>query len=265
MIGSKDGYALITGASSGMGHDYAKLFARDGKNIVVLARSRDKLEEMKRDLEKQHGTKVVVLVKDLSDPKAPQEIFSELEQAGINIDVLVNNAGFAVYSKFSDSDWQKEAELLQVNIIALTHLTKLFLGKMLQRNSGRIMNISSIVGWAPMPWWSVYAATKAYVLSFTEAIAREVKGTGVCITCFCPTLTQTQFFKRSDSENCTAYRRRFLMMDTETAAKLGYNALARGKSCTIAGLQANLVVLFMTRLAPRSLAIRINSALSKPA
>ena len=114
MIGSKDSYALVTGASSGMGYEYAKLFAKDGKRIVVLARSRDKLEGLKKDLEKQHGTKVVVLVKDLSDPKAPQEVFSELEKAGINIDVLVNNAGFSVYGKFYDSDWQKEAEMIQV-------------------------------------------------------------------------------------------------------------------------------------------------------
>ena len=264
MIGSKDSYALVTGASSGMGYEYAKLFAKDGKNIVVLARSRDKLEGLKRDLEKQHGTKVMVLVKDLSDPKAPQEVFSELEKAGINIDVLVNNAGFAVYGKFSDSDWQKEAEMLQVNIIALTQMTKLFLKKMMQNKSGRIMNISSIGGWGPMPWWSVYAATKAYVLSFTEAIAREVKGSGVSITCFCPAVTRTLFFKRSDSEKSIAYQRGFLSMDAETAAKQGYRALAKGKTCAIAGLQSSLIIWFGTRLMPRDLAIRMNEAVSRP-
>src|SRR5512136_2255394 len=143
MIGSKESYALITGASSGMGYEYAKLFARDGKNIVVLARSRDKLEGLKQDLEKHHGTKVMVLVKDLSDPKAPQEVFSELEKAGLNIDVLVNNAGYDVYGEFQDADWQKEAEMIQVNVVALTQLTKLFLRKMLQNKSGKILNISS--------------------------------------------------------------------------------------------------------------------------
>lgn len=264
MIGSKDGYALVTGASSGMGYEYAKLFAKDGKNIVVLARSKDKLEELKRDLEKEHGTKVRVLVKDLSDPKAPQEIYSELEKEGINVDVLVNNAGFAVYGKFSDSDWQKEAEMLQVNIIALTQMTKLFLKKMMQNKSGRIMNISSIGGWGPMPWWSVYAATKAYVLSFTEAIAREVKGSGVSITCFCPAVTRTLFFKRSDSEKSRAYQRGFLSMDAETAAKQGYKALAKGKTCAIAGLQSSLIIWFGTRLMPRDLAIRMNEAVSRP-
>ena len=264
MIGSKDSYALVTGASSGMGYEYAKLFAKDGKDIVVLARSRDKLEGLKRDLEKAHGTKVMVLVKDLADPKAPQEVFSELEKAGINIDVLVNNAGFAVYGKFSDSDWQKEAEMLQVNTIALTQMTKLFLKKMMQNKSGRIMNISSIGGWGPMPWWSVYAATKAYVLSFTEAIAREVKGSGVSITCFCPAVTRTLFFKRSDSEKSIAYQHGFLSMDAETAAKQGYRALAKGKTCAIAGLQSSLIIWFGTRLMPRDLAIRMNEAVSRP-
>lgn len=265
MIGNKESYALITGASSGMGYDYARLFARDGKNIVILARSQDKLEELKTDLEKQHGNKVIVMVKDLSDPKTPQEVFSELERAGINIDVLVNNAGFSVYGNFSESDWQKENEMLQVNIVALTHLTKLFLPKMLKRNSGRILNVSSIAGWGPMPRWSVYAATKAYVLSFSEAIAREVKGTGVKVTCFCPTVTQTLFFKRSNSENCLAYKRRMLLMDSETAAKQGYRALAKGKTCVIAGLASSLMIFFMGRFVPRDVGIRMNHMLSKPA
>jgi short-subunit dehydrogenase len=265
MIGSKNSYALITGASSGMGYDYAKLFAKDGKNIVVLARSRDKLEELKADLEKQHGTKVMVLVKDLSDPKAPQEVLSELERAGISIDVLVNNAGFAVYGNFSESDWQKEAEMLQVNVIALTHLTKLFLPKMMDRNSGSILNVSSVAGWGPMPRWSVYAATKAFVLSFSEALAREVKGSGVKVTCFCPTVTQTLFFKRSNSENCLAYKRRMLLMDSETAAKQGYRALAKGKTCVIAGLTSSLMVFFLGRFAPRGVGIRMNQMLSRPA
>lgn len=265
MIGGKDSYALITGASSGFGYEYARMFARDGKNIVVLARSRDKLEGLARELEKQHGTKVVVLARDLSDPKAPQEVFSELQQAGIVVDVLVNNAGFAVCHQFAESDWQREAEMLQVNVVALTQMTKLFLGPMLRRKSGRIMNISSIVGWAPMPWWSVYAASKAYVLSFTEAVARETRGTGVHVICFCPTLTPTQFFQKSGGDTCAAYRRRFLFMDADKAARLGYRALASGKTCSIAGLQPNLVAFFMTRFLPRSAAIEINTALSRPA
>ena len=149
-------------------------------------------------------------------------------------------------------------------VIALTHLTKLFLPKMMQRKSGRIMNISSVAGWAPMPLWSVYAATKAYVLSFSEALARDVRGSGVKVTCFCPTVTQTLFFKRSNSENCTAYKRRVLLMDSETAAKQGYRALVKGKTCVIAGLASSMMVFFLGRFAPRGLGIRLSQTLSAP-
>jgi hypothetical protein len=166
MIGSKDSYALVTGASTGMGYEYAKLFAKDGKNVVVVARSGDKLEGLKKDLERAHGTKVKVLVKDLSDPKSPLEIFSELGRESVNVDVLVNNAGFAVGGKFSDSDWQKETEMLQVNIISLTQLTKLFLKGMLDKKSGKILNISSLAGFTPSSGASVYGGTKHYVLGF---------------------------------------------------------------------------------------------------
>lgn len=141
-----------------MGYQYAKLFAKDGENIVVLARSRDRLKGLKKDLEKKHGTKVLVLVKDLSNPKAPQEAFSELERASISIDVLVNNAGYYVYGLFSDTDWQKEAEMIQVNVLTLTHLTKLFLKKMLEKKSGKIVNISSMGRLIPCAWSSAYVA-----------------------------------------------------------------------------------------------------------
>ena len=264
MIGGKDSYALVTGASSGMGYEYAKLFAEDGKNIVVLARSRDKLEGLKRDLEKQHGTKVVVLVKDLADPKAPQEVFSELEKAGINIDVLVNNAGFSVYGKFYDSDWQKEAEMIQVNIIALTQLTKLFVKKMLQNKSGKILNISSGVGFTPAPWLSVYGGTKHYVLGFSNAIAHELKGTGVTVTCLCPTITKTLFFKRASMDETKAMKNSMLVMDAATAARIGYRALQKGKTTVAAGLPLSLSM-FMGRLMPRNLACSISNSILKEA
>lgn len=264
MIGGKDSYALITGASSGMGYEYAKLFAKDGKNIVVLARTRDKLEGLKRDLEKEHGTKVVVLVKDLSDPKAPQEVFSELEKAGISIDVLVNNAGYDVYGLFSDTDWQKEAEMIQVNILALTQLTKLFLKKMLERKSGKILNISSMVGLIPAPWNSVYCGTKHYVLAFSNAIAHELKGTGVSVTCFCPTMTRTLFFKRARVDETKALKNKMLVMDAATAAKLGYKALQKGKTTTAAGLTSSLLM-FLIRFMPRSLACSIMNSVVKEA
>ena len=263
MIGSKDSYALVTGASSGMGYEYAKLFAKDGKNIVVLARSQDKLEGLKRDLEKQHGTKVMVLVKDLADPKAPQEVFSGLEKEGINVDVLVNNAGFDVYGKFQDTDWKKEAEMIQVNIIALTQLTKLFVKKMLEKKSGKILNISSTVGLMPCPWSSVYSGTKHYVLGFSNAIAHELKGTGVSVTCFCPGNTKTLFFERAGAEDAKANKRRIQQMDAATAARHAYRALEKGKTTATAGLLYSLMM-FGIRLVPRNLVCSISNSVMQP-
>jgi len=263
MIGSRDSYALVTGASSGIGYELAKLFAKDGKNIVVVARSRDKLEGLKQELEKAHGIKVGVLVKDLSDPQSPQEIFSELEKQSINVDVLVNNAGFAVYGKFSDTDWQKEAEVLQVNVVALTQLTKLFLKKMLQNKSGKILNMSSGVGFVPSPWLSVYGGTKHYILGFSNAIANELKGTGVSVTCFCPSVTKTLFHKRAGAEQTKALKSRILVMDAATAARLGYRALQKGKTTAAAGLPLSLM-LFGVRFVPRNLLCSFSEAGNQP-
>ena len=263
MIGSKNSYALVTGASSGMGYEYAKLFAKDGKNIVVLARSRDRLEGLKRDLEKQHGTKVMVLVKDLADPKAPQEVFSELEKEGINIDVLVNNAGFDVYGKFQDTDWKKEAEMIQVNIIALTQLTKLFVKKMLEKKSGKILNISSMGGIMPCPWSSVYSGTKHYVLGFSNAIAHELKGSGVSVTSFCPGNTKTLFWERGGAQDAKGNKRGTLAMDAATAASHGYKALAKGKTTAAAGL-TNSLGMFGLRFLPRNMACSIMNSMLQP-
>jgi short-subunit dehydrogenase len=264
MIGSRDSYALVTGASSGIGYELAKLFAQDGKNIAVLARSRDKLEGLKQDLEKEHGTKVMVLVKDLSDPQAPQEVLSELEKAGVSVDVLVNNAGFAVYGKFADSDWQKEAEMLQVNIIALTQLTKLFLKKMLERKSGKILNISSGVGLMPAPWVSVYSGTKHFVLGFSNAIARELKGSGVSVTCFCPTVTRTLFYKRANAEGTKALKRGALVMDAAPTARLAYRALEKGKTTAVAGPVMSILAFAGVRLLPRNVLCSLSGFMLEP-
>jgi short-subunit dehydrogenase len=263
MIGKKDSYALVTGASSGIGYELAKLFAKDGKNIVVVARSQNKLEELKTDLEKAHGVKVRVLVKDLSHPKSPQEILSELEKDGINVDVLVNNAGFAVYGKFQDTDWQKEAEMLQVNIVSLTELTKLFLRKMLEKRSGRILNISSVAGIVPSPCFTAYGGTKHYVLGFSNALSHDLRGSGVSVTCFCPTNTRTLFNERANSQNARAVKSRMLEMDAATAARLAYRALAKGKTTATAGLLTSLMM-FSARFVPRNVATGMYGALTRP-
>lgn len=258
MIGSKEKYALVTGASSGIGYELAKLFAQDGKNIVVVARSKDQLEALKAEAGKRHGTNVIVLPKDLSDPKTPQEIFSELEGKNVNVDVLVNNAGLAVYGKFAATDWGKEAGMIQVNIATLTNLTKLFLKKMLENKSGKILNISSAAGLLPSPCLSVYGATKSYVLSFSEALANELRGTGVTVTCFCPGNTKTLFWERANAADCKQVRRQLLFMDASTVARLAYKALAKNKTTVVAGIIMTLAMMFATRLLPRGLAIRMS-------
>jgi len=262
MIGSKDKYALVTGASSGIGYELAKLFAQDGKDIVVVARSQDRLEKLKTEIESKHGTKVIALVKDLSKPDAPQEIFSELEKKNINVDVLVNNAGFSVYGKFAGTDWGQEAEMLQVNITSLTQLTKLFLKKMLENKSGKIMNVASGGAFAPVPLFSVYAATKAYVLHFSEALANEVAGTGVSVTCLCPGVTRSRFYERANAEDIRMAKGR--MMDSARAARIGFAALKKGRVVTVAGISTSLIC-FAPRFAPRSLVTKISRSFTERA
>ena len=250
MIGSKDSYALVTGASSGIGYELARLFAEDGKNTVVVARSKDKLDELKENLEKEHGTKVRVLVKDLSDPRAPQEILSELEREGVKVDVLVNNAGFCVYGAFCETDLQQELEMLQVNVISLIHLTKLFLKRMVERKSGYILNVASLCAFAPVPLESVYCSGKTGVLHFSEALANELEGSGVSVTCLCPGLANTRFHERARMQDARVTRRR--MIDAATVARVGLSDLKNGKVISIPGLQYKLWPLF-TRVAPRRL------------
>jgi uncharacterized protein len=250
MIGSPEKYAIVTGASCGIGYELAKILARDGKNIVVIARSRDRLEDLKREIENKHGTKVKVLAKDLSDPKAPPEIFSELEKAKIYVDVLVNNAGFGVYGMFLETDLREELDMIQVNAVSLIHLTKLFLKGMVEDKSGYILNAASLCAFLSTPMEAVYCSTKAFVLHFSEALANELQGTGVSVTCLCVGLARTEFQKRAHMENCRATKRK--MMDAATVAEAGYKALKRGKLIEIPGLVYKFAPLF-ARVAPRNI------------
>jgi len=265
MIGAKDKYALVTGASSGIGYEFAKLFAKDGKNLVVVARSQDKLEALKTEIENKWGTSVVVLPRDLSDPNAPQEIFSELESQNIDVDVLVNNAGFTGYGMFAETELQRELEMIQVNVISVVHLTKLFLNKMMRNKSGKILNVASLVAFVPTPLESVYSGTKSFVLNFTEALANEVKGTGVSVTCLCPGIpgvAKTSFYKRANMDNIRAAK--LPMMDAARVAKDGYIALRKGKVIALPGL-LNRLVPFLVRITPRNMLARMARASMEPA
>jgi hypothetical protein len=254
MIGSKEKYAIVTGASCGIGYELAKILAKDGKDIVIIARSRDQLEDLKREIENKHGTKVKVLAKDLSDPKAPSEIFSELGKENIYVDVLVNNAGFGVYGMFLETDLQEELDMIQVNAASLIHLTKLFLKGMVEDKSGYILNAASLCAFLSTPMEAVYCSTKAFVLHFSEALANELQGTGVSVTCLCVGLARTGFQKRAHMENCKVAKRK--MMDAATVAEAGYKALKRGKVIEIPGLVYKFAPWF-ARFAPRNVVTRV--------
>jgi len=250
MIGHQDRYALVTGATSGIGYELAKLLAEDSKNLIIVARDKNRLEQVKTEIENEYGTSVKVLPKDLSGPKAPLEIFSELEKEDIDVDVLVNNAGFAVYGLFSETDLQEEFEMVQLHISSLTYLTKLFLKKMLENKSGRILNVSSILAFLAVPLLSVYSASKSYTLHFSEALANELQGTGVSVTCLCPPPTETLFHNRGNMEKSKTAKGK--MMDAATVAEAGYIALKKGKVIATPGLKGKLLAISV-RIAPKNM------------
>ena len=188
--------ALITGASSGIGLELAHLFARDGYRLVLVARSRGALRELGDDLQSRYNVTVRISPRDLAHPSTPNELYQELQEAGIVLDVLVNNAGFGGGGAFLSTDWNNEAEMMQVNMVALTHLTKLFLPQIRARE-GKLLNVASVAAFQPGPFMAVYYASKAYVLHFTEALAEELRGTGVTVTCLCPGPVKTNFQKRA--------------------------------------------------------------------
>ncbi|HEV7239207.1 MAG TPA: SDR family oxidoreductase [Thermoanaerobaculia bacterium] len=249
--------ALITGASSGIGLDLAHLFAQDGHDVVLVARSEDKLHELAKELEAKHKIAADVIAVDLARPDAPARIFERAPA----IDFLVNNAGFGNSGKFAETDLQAELEMIQVNVTALTHLTKLFLPPMLQRGRGRILNVASTAAFQPGPLMAVYYATKAYVLSFSEAIAEELRGTGVTVTALCPGPVATGFQKTANLGSQTLLK---LMrpVSSMSVARTAYRALMRGQRVVIPGLK-NKIGVQSIRITPRALATKVVRALQE--
>jgi short-subunit dehydrogenase len=241
--------ALITGASMGLGAEFARLLAADGYDLVLTARSADRLTVLKKEVENLKGIRAHVVVADLADPRAPVAIHDEVRRAGLEVRVLINNAGFGMYGFFRQSDLQTELDMLQVNVTAVVHLTKLFVREMVARGSGRILNVASTAAFQPGPLQPVYYATKAFVLSFSEAIANELKGTGVTVTALCPGPTPTEFQKRANVGRVRGLR---LMMRVgpEAVVRAGYAGMKRGRSVVIPGALNNVHV-FLLRLMPR--------------
>jgi uncharacterized protein len=246
--------ALITGASFGIGLELARIFAREGHNLVLAARSADKLRQLASDLEKAHSTRSLILAADLSEPGAAAYVLDQTTRAQIAIDILVNNAGFGQHGLFAENDLEECLRQIQLNVTALTHLTRLYLPEMIERKSGRILNVASTAAFQPGPLMAVYFATKAYVLHFSEALANELDGTGVTVTCLCPGATATEFHKRAN-----ATRMRLLRMGTmeaRTVAEDGYRALMAGKPVVISGFK-NWLVAQSVRFSPRRLVTAI--------
>lgn len=243
------GAALITGASGGIGEELARLFAADGHDLVLVARSEGKLRALAEELSVAHNVAARVLASDLSRPEAPREIFDELRENSIDVEFLINNAGFGSYGLFAETDARTELDLLQVNVVALTHLTKLFLPPMIAHRRGRIMNVASTAAFQPGPLMAVYYASKAYVLSFSEALANETQGTGVTVTALCPGPTHTGFVAAAGMGESKLFERG--AMEARPVAEAGYRALMRGERVEIPGfmnrLVANTVAFFPRR------------------
>ena len=254
MINPNSKTALITGASGGIGYDLAKEFAGHGYNLVLVARSKEKLGQLAQELTAAHGIKATVLAQDLGTPDAPQEIFNQLQKDELTVDVLVNNAGFASYGFFYDLDMQKELDMIQLNVMALVHLTRLFLPGMVQRKAGKILNVASTAAFQPGPLMAVYYATKAFVLSFSEAIANELEGTGVTVTALCPGPTESGFQARAAMQDSKLVQSG--LMDAATVAKAGYHGLVHNQTVVIPGL-FNKIGALAPRFTPRKLAARV--------
>jgi short-subunit dehydrogenase len=250
--------ALITGASSGLGEEFAIQLAREGFALVLVARREDRLQAVAERARKSGAPEAVVLAADLSRPEAPAEIHRRLADEGVAIDWLVNNAGFGTRGRFDRAPLDRELEEINLNISSLVALTRLFIPAMVERRSGIVVNVASTAAFQPVPWMATYAATKAFVLSFSEAIAEELRGSGVTVTALCPGPTRTEFQQVAGVAD-SAFPS-FAYMDAATVVREAIAAARSGKSVKINGM-INTVMAESTRIAPRSLVRRIAGAM----
>src|ERR1035437_11122406 len=224
--------ALITGSTSGIGYELAYIHAKQGGNLVLVARSKDKLEQIKKDLENKYKIDVYIIEKDLSIKDSGKDVYDEIKNNNITVDYLINNGGYGDYGFFNESDWGKLERMIKLNITALTQLTKLFINDMIKRRAGKIMNVASTAAFQSGPTMAVYYATKAYVLSFSEALSNEVKDNGITVTTLCPGATQSGFQEAASMQASRLVKGRILATSKEVA-EYGYNAMLKGKSVAI--------------------------------
>lgn len=253
--------ALITGASGGLGEQFARLCAAEGMDLVLVARSKEVLEVLATELQTKHSINVLVIAADLSTPESAEEIVHTINTQNIAITTLINNAGFGSYGLFVQGNTQDQQKMLQVNIAALTALTRLVLPGMIERKYGRILNIASTAAFQPGPLMAMYYATKAYVMNFSIALSNETRNTGVTVTCLCPGPTKTGFSSHANMAKTRLFT--LGLMDANTVARIGLTALRRGKPLVIAGLR-NRIGVFLTRLIPRTTAAAIARRVQSP-
>jgi short-subunit dehydrogenase len=226
--------ALITGASTGIGKELAYVHAKRGGDLIIVARSKDKLEQLKSDLESTYSTKVMTIAKDLSLPKASKEIYEQVKKAGLEVDYLINNAGFGGRGKFHERDWNLDLTMINLNVVALTALTRFFLPDFVKRNQGKILNVSSTASLVPAgPLQAVYYATKSFVTSFSNALAEELYDTNVTVTALLPGATETEFARTSGMDKTGMFSK---AVSARMVAEEGYNGMLAGKLDVISGL-----------------------------
>jgi hypothetical protein len=252
--------ALVTGASAGIGRELARLAAQDGYDLVLVARRRDRLEELSAELTAAHGVKVTVIAADLADRSTPAQIAERLREAGTRVDFLINNAGFGTCGPFAESLLEREVEMIDVNIRALMQLTRLFLPEMVARKRGCILNIASVAGFVPGPYMAAYYASKAFVLSFTEALSEELRGSGVTATASCPGPTASEFGAVARSKDSNLFQRH--VADAASVARHAYQAMLAGKVVAIPGF-SNKLIAQAVRVGPRAVIRAIAAYLNR--
>ncbi len=259
----KGARALVTGASSGIGRDIARVLASLGADVILVARSEDALLALKREMETAFGKDVRVIALDLAEPGAPDVLFRKVDAMGLVVDILVNNAGYGIHKYFADTSWEEDGTMIRLLVDNLTHAAKLFVKPMIARGRGFILNTASIGAFQPTPTYTAYAACKAYVLSFSVALRQELRKTGVSSSVLCPGVTYTGFQKRAGHEKANFYMR-LSGMGSGKVAKIAVRGMLRGKAVIVPGFM-NKAAVFMTRLIPRpSVAAMAASLMGKP-
>lgn len=246
--------ALITGASTGIGKEFAHIHAENGGDLVIVARSKDKLQALKTELEVKHSIKVMVIAKDLGLPESPKEIYDEIKSAGIDITYLINNAGFGGLGKFHERKWEQDLAMINLNIVALTALTRLFLPDFVQRNDGKVLNVSSTASLMAGPLQAVYFATKAYVTSFSNAVSEELHDTNVTVTALLPGATESEFGRVSGMDKTEMFEK---TVSARSVAEDGYSGMLKGKLNVISGLKfSQKMMISMIPLLPKKMALK---------